>query len=53
MFVPELIAVLLAVGLALAISVPGWAKAARRTGRFCESCGRRVLVGQKTCDCDS
>jgi hypothetical protein len=51
-FLPELLAVLLAIALAVAMSVPGWAKAARRTDRFCESCGRRVLLGEKTCDCN-
>jgi len=49
---PELAAVLLAVALAAALSVPGWMKAVTRAGRFCESCGRRVLQGEKTCDCD-
>jgi hypothetical protein len=49
---PELAAVLLAVAFALALAVPGWTKALRRTGRFCESCGRRMLQREKTCDCD-
>jgi hypothetical protein len=49
---PELAAVLFAVALAAALAVPGWMKAVTRAGRFCESCGRRVLQGEKTCDCD-
>jgi hypothetical protein len=49
---PELVAILLAVALAAALAVPGWLKAVTRAGRFCESCGRRVLLGEKTCDCD-
>ena len=49
---PELAAVLLALALAAALAAPGWMKAARRVERFCESCGRRMLLGEKTCDCD-
>jgi len=49
---PELAAVLLAAAFAAALAVPGWRKALRRAERFCESCGRRVLLGEKTCDCD-
>jgi hypothetical protein len=49
---PELAAVLLAFALAGALSLPGLRKALRRGERFCETCGRRILLGQRTCDCD-
>jgi hypothetical protein len=49
---PELVAVLLAIAFAAALSLPGLCKALRRGERFCASCGRRVLLGQRTCDCD-
>jgi hypothetical protein len=49
---PELAAVLLAVAFAVALAAPGWRKAFRRSERFCKSCGRRILLGEKTCDCD-
>jgi type II secretory pathway pseudopilin PulG len=49
---PELIAVLLALAFAAVLAVPGWVKAARRVERFCDSCSRRMLLGEKTCDCD-
>jgi hypothetical protein len=49
---PEVIAVLLALAFAAVLGAPGWVKAARRVERSCESCGRRMLLGEKTCDCD-
>jgi len=49
---PELAAVLLAFALAGALSLPSLRKALRRGERFCELCGRRVLLGERTCDCD-
>jgi hypothetical protein len=49
---PDLLAVLLAFGFAGALALPGLRKAIRRTERFCVNCGRRVLLGQRTCDCD-
>ena len=49
---PELAAVLLAFGLAGALALPGLRRAVRRTERYCVKCGRRVLLGQRTCDCD-
>jgi hypothetical protein len=49
---PDLASVLLAAAFAAALAVPGWRKALRRAERFCEACGRRVLLGEKTCDCD-
>jgi hypothetical protein len=49
---PELAAVLLAFALAGALLLPGLRKALRRGERFCESCGRRILLGERTCDCD-
>jgi len=49
---PDLAAVLLAFGLAAALAVPGLRKELRRTERYCLKCGRRILLGQRTCDCD-
>jgi len=49
---PQLAAVLLALALAAGLAVPGWVRALKRAERFCESCGRRLLLGEKTCDCD-
>jgi hypothetical protein len=49
---PDLAAVLLAAGFAAVLALPALRKAVRRGERFCVSCGRRVLLGQKTCDCD-
>jgi hypothetical protein len=49
---PELIAVLLALAFAALLAAPGWMKAVRDAERTCESCGRRLLLGEKTCDCD-
>ncbi len=50
---PDLASVLLAFALAGALAVPRLRKALRRGERFCESCGRRILLGERTCDCDS
>jgi hypothetical protein len=49
---PDLLAVLLAFGLAAMLDLPGLRKTLRRTERYCLSCGRRILLGQRTCDCD-
>jgi hypothetical protein len=49
---PDIVAVLLAFALAAALAIPGLRKGLRRTERYCISCGRRILLGQRTCDCD-
>jgi hypothetical protein len=49
---PELAAVLLAFAFSGALSLPGLHKALRRGEQACASCGRRMLLGQRTCDCD-
>jgi hypothetical protein len=49
---PDVASVLLALVLAGALAVPGLLKAVRRGERICTACGRRVLLGQRTCDCD-
>ena len=49
---PELAAVLLTFGLAGLLSLPGLYKAVRRTERVCIRCGRRLILGERTCDCD-
>jgi hypothetical protein len=49
---PELAAVLGALVFGVLLAVPGVVRAARRIERACESCGRRVLLGERTCDCE-
>jgi hypothetical protein len=49
---PELAAVLAAVLFGIALTVPGLRRAARRGENFCGTCGRRMILGQRTCDCD-
>jgi hypothetical protein len=49
---PDLASVLLAAVFAGALSIPGLRKALRRGERFCLTCGRRILLGERTCDCD-
>jgi hypothetical protein len=49
---PDVASVLLAFGFAAALGVPALRKGLRRAERFCESCGRRILLGERTCDCD-
>ena len=49
---PDLASVLLALALAAALSLPRLRKVVRRGERFCASCGRRILLGERTCDCD-
>jgi hypothetical protein len=49
---PDLAAVLLAFAFAGALGLPGLRKALRRGERYCVKCGRRILLGQRTCDCD-
>jgi len=50
---PDLASVLLALAFAGGLSLPRLRKALRRGERPCESCGRRILLGEPTCDCDS
>lgn len=49
---PDLASVLLAAVFAGLLAVPGFRKAVRRSERYCASCGRRILLGERTCDCD-
>jgi hypothetical protein len=49
---PELAAVLGAVAFAALLTWPSLHRAARRAENVCASCGRRILLGQRTCDCD-
>jgi hypothetical protein len=49
---PGLASIILAFALAGLLALPGLRKAARRAERFCESCGRRLILGERTCDCD-
>jgi hypothetical protein len=49
---PDLVSVFLAAAFAALLALPGLRKTLRRGERFCASCGRRVLLGERTCDCD-
>jgi hypothetical protein len=50
---PGLASVLLAFGFAGLLALPGLRKTARRAEqRFCETCGRLKILGERTCDCD-
>jgi hypothetical protein len=49
---PDLASVLLAFAFAGALALPRLRKALRRGEGFCASCGRRILLGERTCDCD-
>jgi hypothetical protein len=49
---PDVASVLLAAAFAGALALPGLRKAVRRAERVCTSCGRRIVLGERTCDCD-
>jgi hypothetical protein len=49
---PELAAVLLAAAFAGALALPGLRRSVRRAENRCASCGRLILQGVRTCDCD-
>jgi hypothetical protein len=49
---PDLGAILLAAAFAGVLALPGLRKTLHRGEQFCASCGRRLLLGQRTCDCD-
>jgi hypothetical protein len=49
---PDIASVLLAFALAGALALPRLRKALRRGEQLCLGCGRRMLLGQRTCDCD-
>jgi hypothetical protein len=49
---PDFASVLLAAAFAGLLAVPRLRKAVRRGERFCVSCGRRILLGERTCECD-
>jgi hypothetical protein len=49
---PGLVSVLLAFALAGLLGLPALRRTLRRSERFCESCGRRILLGERTCDCN-
>lgn len=49
---PDLTSILLAFAFAGVAGIPGLRKALRRGERFCASCGRRIIFGERTCDCD-
>ena len=51
---PDVTAVLLTVGLAGALGLPGLVATVRRRralARFCDLCGRLLVLGERTCDC--
>ena len=47
----DLAAVLLAGAFAGALALPGLRKGLRAGRRFCDECGRLILLGERTCDC--
>jgi hypothetical protein len=50
---PGLASVILAFAFAGLLALPGLARTARRAERrFCETCGRLKILGERTCDCD-
>jgi len=49
---PEVAAVLLAAAFAGVLALPGLRKALRRGGQVCAFCGRQIVLGERTCDCD-
>ena len=49
---PDLLAILLAFSFAGLLALPGLRKTLRRGERFCVACGRRMLMNERTCDCD-
>ncbi len=53
---PEVAAVLAAIVLGSLAGLPGLHRALRRRRRalrMCVDCGRTVLLGQRTCDCEA
>jgi hypothetical protein len=51
---PDVTAVLLTVGLAGALGLPSLVATVRRRralSRFCDLCGRLLVLGERTCDC--
>jgi hypothetical protein len=52
---PELASVLLAAGVAALIGLPDLRRMVRRRSalrRFCARCGRILVLGERTCDCE-
>jgi hypothetical protein len=49
---PDLASVAGAVAFGVLLTLPGLRRAARKAESFCTTCGRRILLGQRTCDCD-
>ena len=49
---PELAAILGALAFGALLTWPRALRAARRAENFCAGCGRRILLGQRTCDCE-
>jgi hypothetical protein len=53
---PEVLAILAAFVLGTVVGLPGLHRALqqrRRALRMCLSCGRSLLLGERTCDCES
>ena len=53
--VPELVAVFAALAFAGLVGLPGFHRSLqrrRRALRRCLNCGRTVLLGERTCDCE-
>jgi len=55
LILPELAAIIVAVACASLVGAPGLRRAMhhrRRALRECLSCGRTLVFGERTCDCD-
>ena len=52
---PDLLAILMAAafaGLLFVGRLPGTVRRRRELTRLCSACGRRLIQGTRTCDCD-
>jgi len=52
---PAFVSVFLAIGIGALIGAPAFARAVRRRRRalsLCLECGRTLILGERTCDCE-
>jgi hypothetical protein len=52
---PDLTAVILTIAIAAGLGMPSLTSTLRRrrsVRRFCQACGRILVLGERTCDCD-
>jgi hypothetical protein len=50
---PDLVAVLLTAAFAGVLGLPGFRRTLGRGKRVCARCGRLIILGERTCDCDT